>query len=146
MKKSTNALFGLALATFVFFGVSTAAQAEKVYTAEEMKEAAKVYKKICFQCHGKDGEGKARINKKTGEPMINAMMGPRIAGLDEKYAAAQLKAIHEGVRKNRNTISMKSKISKLSEQEMAALSHYVSVELGKTQGKYKGMLEGEAKK
>lgn len=127
------------------FGFSMAAQAgDKVYTAADMKVAAKDYKKVCFQCHGKDGIGKARMNKKTGKPMINAMMGPRIAGLGKDYSEKQLMAIAKGARKNKNTISMKSKVAKFKEPQLLALAYYVSVELGKKHGKHKGMLEADA--
>jgi cytochrome c553 len=106
-----------------------------------MKEAGKTYTKVCVQCHAADGMGKAKINKATGKPLINAMAGPRIAGLNEKYMVAQLRDIYKGARANANTISMKQKISKMKPAELKAIAHYVSEKLNHEAGSYKGMNE-----
>lgn len=104
-------------------------------------DAAKNYKKICIECHANTGLGKALVNPKTGKQMVNAMMGPRIAGLKEAYIGEQVKAIRAGVRKNANTISMKQKTAKLTDQEIADLAKYISKTLNPSAGDHKGMLE-----
>lgn len=99
-----------------------------------------IYKKInCAQCHGKDGLGKAKIKK--GKLKLGPTKGPRIAGLSEKYLDEQISAIKEGKRKTRYTVSMKSKIKKLSSDDIKTLSKYVSTELNPKAGKAKGMEE-----
>ncbi len=128
------------LATFLFF-LSNASAESELYKASDLKVAEKNFTIICLQCHAKDGMGKARVNKATGKALINAMQGPQIAGLKEAYALEQIKAVKAGTRKNANTISMKQKISKLSDTELAALAHYVSSGLGKEAGSHTGMLE-----
>jgi len=126
---------------FSVFTAPNAFAADAVYSAADMKEAAKTYKMICLQCHGPDAMGKARLNKKTGKYLINAMAGPQLAGLNEAYALKQVIEIQKGIRKNANTISMKQKISKLTEKELAALAHYVGAEMKHKPGSHKGMLE-----
>lgn len=139
--QNTMKLLKFALTLSCFGLVSTAFAEEKVWTAEQMKEAGKTFVKVCVQCHADDGMGKAKIHPKTGKALINAMAGPRIAGLNEKYMVAQLRDVYKGARANANTISMKQKISKLKPSELKAIAHYVSQKLNPGAGSYKGMLE-----
>ncbi len=128
--------FVLMLMTCFLFSLNT--------NAGDIANGKKLYKKIgCKACHKKDGMGKAKI--KNGKLKITGVAGPRIAGLNEEYIVAQLKAIQgkdkASVRKTRNTISMKSKIKKLTDKDFTDLATYISKELSPKDGAYKGMLE-----
>lgn len=104
----------------------------------------KIYKKVnCAQCHGKDGMGTAKMKK--GKLDIKATKGPRVAGLSEAYLVEQLTAIQgkdkATLRKTKYTVSMKTKIKKLTEEDIKNLAAYVANELNPKAGKTKGMLE-----
>jgi cytochrome c553 len=99
---------------------------------------AAIYKKgNCTTCHKADGAG-------NPHPQVGLMKGPVIAGLSEKYIYEQLVAVKSGTRPNgingkKNYTSMKTFITKLTDEEFKQVAKYVS-ELGK--GKtIKGFLE-----
>ena len=72
--------------------------------------ADKLYKQ-CISCHGKTGEGK-KSNK-----------APKIGGQEGWYISKQLLDMKSGARVNKNMASM---VKKLSDQDVADLSAYVS--------------------
>lgn len=100
---------------------------ETVYTDKKIN---------CAQCHGKDGMGMAKDTASLG-----IVKGPRIAGLPAEYIEAELKSIQgkdkANVRKTKFTSMMKTRISKLSEQEMKDLAAYVSTMINPSAGAYK---------
>lgn len=144
-----NFYIPMIICSFITLGAHAA---DSAISKADLKIAAKDYKKVCLQCHAKDGMGKAKLSKKTGKFKINAMAGPQIAGLSEKYITEQVLAIQAGTRKNKNTISMKQNLKrvkpkakradkKLLPEDVAALAHYISKELNKKAGPHKGMEE-----
>ncbi len=106
--------------------------------AADSKLGAKLYKKInCAQCHDKDGLGKAKMV--DGKYKLAATKGPRVAGLDEKYAYEQLKAIQTKKRKTRYTTTMYIKIKKLSDDDLKNLAAHLAKDLNAKAGAHKGM-------
>lgn len=112
-----------------------------VFAAGNSANGKKVWEKVkCIQCHKKDGLGMA-----ASEAQINAMKGPRIAGLSEAYIIAQMNAIKSGAprgtRPAKNTSSMKTKIKSLTDQEIADVAAYVSKDLNAAAGKHTGLVK-----
>jgi cytochrome c553 len=112
-----------------------------VFAAGNSANGKKVWDKVkCIQCHKKDGLGMA-----ASEAQINAMKGPRIAGLSEAYIIAQMNAIKSGsprgTRPAKNISSMKTKIKSLSTQDIADVAAYVSKDLNPAAGKHTGLVK-----
>lgn len=112
-----------------------------VFAAGNSANGKKVWDKVkCLQCHKKDGLGMA-----ASDAQINAMKGPRIAGLPEAYIVAQLNAIKSGAprgtRPAKNTSSMKTKIKSLTDQDIADIAAYVSKDLNPGAGKHTGLVK-----
>jgi cytochrome c553 len=89
--------------------------------AADLAKGRKIAAVKCAMCHGLDGQAKV-----PG--------APNLSGQVEQYLAAQLKAFHDGVRKN----EMMSLVAPtLSEDDMADLAAYyagVEVTIGKVPG------------
>ena len=89
--------------------------------AADIANGRKIAAVKCAMCHGLDGQAKLPA-------------APNLSGQVEQYLAAQLKAFHDGVRKN----DMMSLVAPtLSEQDVADLAAYyaaVEVKIGKVPG------------
>ncbi len=70
--------------------------------------------KTCWSCHGKDG-------KKTLTPAF-----PKVAGQNAAYAEQQMKDIKSGARNNGQTAAMKGVMELVNDEEIKALSVYLS--------------------
>lgn len=128
----------LALTITLVIGFASAVNAEEA--AVDTAAGKKLWKKInCAQCHKKDGMGKAKM--KEGKWKLNAVKGPRVAGLDAKYIIEQVTAIKTKKRKTKYTISMMAKVKKLSDEDIANIAEYISKELNPKGGSFKGMNE-----
>ncbi len=77
-------------------------------------DAAKLYKRKCVSCHGKQGEGK------------KSQKAPRIGGQYDWYIESQIKDIKSKKRNNGSTKKMVTFVKKLKDEEITALSKYIS--------------------
>lgn len=78
-------------------------------------DGAKLFmEKTCFSCHGKDAK----------TPILPEY--PRLAGQSALYAERQMKDIKAGVRNNGNTAAMKGIMFLVNDEEIHALSLYLS--------------------
>ncbi len=77
-------------------------------------DIAKLYKKKCVSCHGKQGEGK------------KSQKAPRIGGQYEWYIESQINDIKSKKRKNGNSKKMVTFVKKLKDEEIKALSKYIA--------------------
>lgn len=95
-------LGGMIAAMFVVNGASAA-------------DGAKLYaERTCVACHGKDA-------KKPLTPEY-----PKLAGQNAKYTERQMLDIKSGVRANGNSAAMKGVMHLVSDEEIKALSEYLS--------------------
>lgn len=125
-----NLLSLAALSLCVSFSANAAGDATK---------GAAIYKDTeCATCHSKNGMGEAKVVK--GVPVLGVSEGPRIAGLDAAYAAAQITAVQSGARKTEFTVTMKKTIKDLSKQDIEDVSAYVAKGLNPSAGAYKSTL------
>jgi cytochrome c len=84
-------------------------------TAFSAADGAKLYQeKTCIACHGKEA-------KKPLTPEY-----PRLAGQNAKYAEKQMQDIKSGARANGNSAAMKGVMHLVSDEEIKALSEYLS--------------------
>jgi cytochrome c553 len=112
--------------------IATLALTSSVFAGDKAN-GKKVYKKVnCTMCHKADGSGKAADASK-----IKMTKGPKIAGLDAKYAAEQITAIQSKKRKTKATAMMYAKVKKLSKKDIADVAAYIA-SLGP---KHKGMFQ-----
>lgn len=78
----------------------------------------------CTQCHKADGSGYA---KKASE--LKTVRGPRISGLPIEYSVEQMTKIQgkdrKTARRTRFTATMKSRIRRLSEQDILDVATYI---------------------
>ena len=94
----------LITAGFLTFSSATfAADGKELYTA-----------KGCLACHGADAK----------TPMT--AMYPKIAGQNKEYLTQQMKDIKSGARSNGQSMVMKGIMAAVSEEEITALSEYLS--------------------
>ncbi|MBT6326693.1 MAG: cytochrome c [Bdellovibrionales bacterium] len=77
-------------------------------------DAAKLFKKKCVSCHGKQGEGK------------KSQKAPRIGGQYEWYIESQINDIKSKKRTNGSTKKMVTFVKKLKDEEIKALSKYIA--------------------
>lgn len=78
-------------------------------------DGAKLYAdKTCVACHGKDGK----------KPLMPDY--PKIAGQNKAYVEKQMKDIKSGARANGNSAAMKGVMAIVNDEEIKALSDYVS--------------------
>ncbi len=78
-------------------------------------DGAKLYQeKTCWSCHGKDA-------KKALTPAY-----PKLAGQNAAYAEQQMKDIKSGARNNGQTAAMKGVMHLVNDEEIKALSEYLS--------------------
>lgn len=85
--------------------------AEKLYRGGDASRGVAA----CAGCHGPTGAG------------VPAAKYPRIGGQHANYVAAQLKAYRSGERKGSpNSLIMAAEVSKLTDEEIAALASYVN--------------------
>lgn len=68
----------------------------------------------CQACHGPKGAGTAGIGY------------PQLGGQYAEYTLAQLKAFKDGVRANDDKELMRSIVAKMSDDDMAAVAHYIA--------------------
>jgi len=71
-------------------------------------------KKTCFACHGKD----------ANSPILPAY--PKLAGQSKEYIAAQMRDIKTGARANGQSAAMKGVMHLVSDEEIDAISEYIS--------------------
>ncbi|PWB55870.1 MAG: cytochrome C [Nitrosomonadales bacterium] len=76
--------------------------------------AALFKEKTCTACHGKDAKTPLMPNY------------PRLAGQNAAYAEQQMKDIKSGARNNGQTAAMKGVMHLVSDEEIKALSEYLS--------------------
>lgn len=90
-----------------------AAQAAAASRAKvDLVAAAKIYQKSCRACHGNKAQG--------------ASSYPRLSDKDAKYIASKLKRYRAGERFGPNSVLMIQHAKKLSDQDIASLSTYVT--------------------
>jgi cytochrome c len=83
--------------------------------AQAALDGAKLYKeKTCNACHGPDGN----------KPVLPDY--PRIAGQNKAYMVKQIQDIKSGARANGNSAAMKGVLHLVNDQEIEAISDYVS--------------------
>lgn len=82
--------------------------------AVEMDGAKLYLDKTCHTCHGKD----------ASTPLIDSY--PSIAGQSKEYLAQQIRDIKTGARSNGQTASMKGIMHLVSDDEITAISDYLS--------------------
>ena len=75
------------------------------------EKGAKLYKKKCVACHGKQGEGK------------KSQKAPKLAGQHDWYLYEQLVAIQSGKRVNKKMMPF---VKGLSDQDLKDLAVYIS--------------------
>jgi cytochrome c553 len=114
----TRARLGLAIGVAV---LSAAATASAPTRAADVVNGRKIAAVKCQMCHGLDGRAKLPE-------------APNLSGQAELYLAEQMKAFHDGVRKN----DMMTLVAKtLSENEIADLAAYyaaIEITIGKIPG------------
>jgi len=76
--------------------------------------AALFQEKTCTACHGKDAK----------KPLMPNY--PKLAGQNAAYAEQQMKDIKSGARNNGQTAAMKGVMHLVSDEEIKALSEYLS--------------------
>ncbi len=93
-----------------------AAEPEKVALGETLYKAgiAEIGAAACSACHSPNGEG------------LSSAGYPALSGQDPAYTELQLKAFRSGMRNNDDAQVMRSIAARLSDEEIAALSSYVS--------------------
>lgn len=84
-----------------------------VGSGQKLDYARELYRKQCFQCHGKKGHG-------DNESFIPSLKGQHYA-----YLLRQLEWIRDGYRKNSNPV-MVGKIKNMSDDELSAVADYLS--------------------
>ena len=78
-------------------------------------DGAAIYSgKICFTCHGFDGDTPSKTDY------------PRLAGQSADYAYAQMLDIKSGVRNNRQSASMRPVMNVVNEAEMRAIADWLA--------------------
>lgn len=87
---------------------------ETPLSEDEVKKAAKLYKKKCQSCHGK--EGRKTVIKDY----------PIIAGQKRSYIVTQITDIRSKARKHGKTATMIPFVKKLTEEEIGLLASYLS--------------------
>ena len=102
-KLSTTATFIFSAALISISSASFAADGKELYTA-----------KGCVACHGADAK----------TPMT--AMYPKVAGQNKEYLTQQMKDIKSGARSNGQSMVMKGIMAAVSDEEIAALSEYLS--------------------
>lgn len=75
----------------------------------------------CQMCHGLDGVSKLPV-------------APNLAGQVEPYLVAQMKAFHDGVRKNEMMSLVAPTLSDRDEEDLAAYYTAIEVKIGKIPG------------
>ncbi|WP_299879090.1 cytochrome c [uncultured Cocleimonas sp.] len=99
---STSALL-ITAGLLTFSSASFAADGKELYTA-----------KGCVACHGADAK----------TPMT--AMYPKVAGQNKEYLTQQMKDIKSGARSNGQSMVMKGIMAAVSDEEIEALSEYLS--------------------
>jgi len=90
--------------------------------AAELDGAALFKAKMCFTCHGADG------NSPT------APMYPKLTGQKEDYMISQMLAIREGKRTNGAAAAMKALTASVSDDEFKAIAHWLTQQTAMTGG------------
>jgi len=101
MTKSFSLLAGAALALAAFNA-----------HAEEIEMGESIYSQSCAQCHGRAGRGSGAF--------------PALTGQEEEYIANRLTQYREGETVGSNTALMRGPASSLSDEDINALSIYIS--------------------
>lgn len=109
---------GFEIGAIVLFALAAASAPSR---AADVANGRKIAAVKCQMCHGLDGQAKLPE-------------APNLSGQVEQYLAVQMKAFHDGVRKN----DMMSLVAPtLSEKDMADLAAYyaaIEVRIGKVPG------------
>ena len=87
---------------------------ETPLTEDQLKKAAKLFKKKCQSCHGKEGK-KTKIKDY-----------PIIAGQKRNYIVTQITDIRSKARKHGKTATMIAFVKKLTDEQIALLADYLS--------------------
>jgi len=118
MTVSSRARIGLEVGAVVLFAMAAASAPSR---AADLTNGRKIAAVKCQMCHGLDGQAKLPE-------------APNLSGQVELYLTEQMKAFHDGVRKN----DMMSLVAKtLSDNEIADLAAYyaaIEVKIGKLPG------------
>lgn len=80
--------------------------------AEEIELGESIYSQSCAQCHGRAGAGSGAF--------------PALTGQEEEYIATRLNQYRDGETVGANTALMRGPASALSDEDIAALSVYIS--------------------
>lgn len=102
-----KSILTITVAALAFAGATTSA-----FAAPDGK--ALYGEKTCVACHGKEGK----------KPLTPAY--PKLAGQNAAYAEQQMKDIKSGARNNGQTAAMKGVMHLVSDEEIKALSLYLS--------------------
>lgn len=118
MTVCSRARLGLAIGVAVLFAIAAASTPGR---AADVANGRKIAAVKCQMCHGLDGQAKLPE-------------APNLSGQVEQYLLEQMKAFHDGVRKN----DMMSLVAQtLSDNEIADLAAYyaaIEVKIGKVPG------------
>ncbi len=93
---------------------------EKIYEKGKHRPAVTA----CTGCHGANGAGNGEWAKRLAAPP--AVLAPALAGQHPDYIVKQLKAYQSGVRRNDVGGVMRDIASRLTEEEIVAVAHFVT--------------------
>lgn len=99
----------LTLAGMALIGATTTSVA-----AEDLDGKALYTAKLCMTCHGDEGK----------KPILPTY--PKLNGQNKEYLIEQVKLIKDGSRSTVASSAMKAMIATLSDEEIAAISDYLS--------------------